>query len=87
MSAERANDTSPDIEALRVEAYRRMSPAEKVECVRALNQSVQQLALADIKRRHPHAGERELHLRLASRWIPRDLMVQAFGWDVGDRGY
>ncbi len=63
------SDTDPAVEAILIEGYRRMSPAQKIERVRALTQAVQKLALADIRRRHPHADEREQAIRLASRWI------------------
>ena len=81
------SDTDADIEAILVEGYRKMSPSQKIECVCSLTRAVRQLALADIRRRHPHAGERELTLRLASRCIEPDLMVRAFGWDVRETGY
>jgi hypothetical protein len=64
-----------------------MSPSQKLERVRALTRAVQELALLDIRRRHPDAEDRELSLRLASRWIEPDLMVRAFGWDVREVGY
>jgi hypothetical protein len=80
-------DTDPLVEALLVEGYRGMSPAQKLERVRALTRAVQALALADIRRRHPDADEREQALRLASRWIEPELMVRAFGWDVRKAGY
>jgi len=81
------NDTDPAVEALLIEGYRRMSPTQKLECIRALTQAVQALAIADIRRRHPHANEREQALRLASRWIEPELMLLAFGWDVREAGY
>jgi hypothetical protein len=81
------NDTDPLVEAMLIEGYRRMSPAQKLERVRALTRAVQVLALADIRRRHPDADEREQSLRLASRWIEPELMVRAFGWDVRKVGY
>lgn len=81
------NDTHPAIHAMRIEAYRRMTPAQKLEIVCALNDTVKALALADIRRRHPHADERELMLRLASRSLPPDLLRNAFGWDVAVEGY
>jgi hypothetical protein len=80
-------DTSPEAEAILVEGYRRMTPAQKMERVAALTRMVQELALSDIRRRHPHANERELHLRLASRWLDRETMVKAFGWDPAVQGY
>jgi hypothetical protein len=81
------DDTDPAIEALLIEGYRRMSPAQKLERVRALTRSVQQLALLDIRRRYPRADEREQALRLASRWVEPELMLRAFGWDVREVGY
>ncbi len=87
MSDDPTRDTHPAIEALLIEGYRRMSATEKLERVTALTQAVQQLALLDIRRRHPDADERELSLRLASRWIEPELMKRAFGWDVDEAGY
>ena len=81
------SDTHPKVQALLVEGYRQMSPSEKLECVRRLTLAVQELALADIRRRHPEAGPRELALRLASRWIEPSLMMRAFDWDVRATGY
>ena len=80
-------DTHPDVEAIRIEAYRRMTPAQKLAIVCALNDTVRSLALADIRRRHPNAAPRELMLRLASRSLPPELLVKAFGWDVAVEGY
>ena len=81
------NDTDPKIEALLIEGYRKMSPMQKLERVRALTRAVQELALLDVRRRHPNADAREQALRVASRWIDPDLMVRAFDWDVREAGY
>jgi hypothetical protein len=70
-----------------IEDYRPMSPARKLERVRALTRAVQQLALLDIRRRHPGADDREQALRLASRRIEPELMRRAFGWDAREVGY
>ncbi len=87
MSDDLTNDTHPKIEALLIEGYRKMSPSQKLERVRVLTRAVQELALMDVRRRHPNADERELALRVASRWLEPELMVRAFGWDVGEQGY
>ena len=87
MRAPPPGDTPPEIEAILIEGYRRMSPAEKLERVRQLTMAVQELALLDVLRRHPDATPREQALRVASRWIDRNLMIQAFGWDVLKEGY
>jgi hypothetical protein len=81
------DDTHPAIEAMLIEGYRRMSPSEKLQRVRAMTRAVQGLALLDIRRRHPDADEQEQALRLASRWIEPELMLRAFGWDVREAGY
>ena len=81
------NDTHPKIEALLIEGYRKMSPSQKLERVGALTRAVQELALMDVRRRHPDADSREQALRVASRWLDADVMVRAFGWDVREIGY
>lgn len=87
MKATEPNDTDPRIEAFLIEGYRKMTPAQKAERVRALTRAVQELALLDVRRRHPDADVREQALRVASRWLDRDLMIRAFGWDVEKEGY
>lgn len=81
------NDTHPKIEAVLIEGYRKMSAAQKLNRVRALTRAVQELALLDVRRRHPAADVREQALRVASRWIEPDLMARAFGWDARAEGY
>lgn len=82
-----APDTSPEVEKIRIEGYRRMSAAQKLRIVQTLIRTTQLLALGDIKRRHPHASKRELQLRLASRSLEPELMRQALGWDPEVEGY
>jgi hypothetical protein len=80
-------DTHPEIERMQIEAYRRMTPAERFRKIEGLNLSAQAMSLGDIRRRHPDASEREMQLRLASRSIPANLMRKAFGWDPDREGY
>jgi hypothetical protein len=87
MEAMSPRDTHPVMEAFLVERYREMSPHEKMERVREMTAAVQELALMDVRRRHPKADAREQALRLASRWIGPELMRRAFGWDVEVQGY
>jgi hypothetical protein len=81
------SDTHPALQSVLIEGYRRMTPTEKLDCVRRLTFAIQSLALTDIRRRHPEADERELALRLASRRIEPSLMARAFGWDARITGY
>jgi hypothetical protein len=64
-----------------------MSAAAKLDRVRALTQTIQELALRDVRRRHPQATAHEQALRVASRWLGPDLMARAFSWDVHRQGY
>jgi len=80
MSSDSINDTDPRVEAILIEGYRSMSASQKLARVRALNLTVQRLASADIRRRFPGADEREVALRVASRWLDHALMFRAFGW-------
>ena len=80
-------DTSAEAEKILIEGLRKKAAWWKLRRVAELNQLVQELALADIRRRHPDASQRELDLRLASRWLSADIMTSAFGWDPRQKGY
>ena len=60
-----SRDTSADVERFQVEAWRRMSPLEKVELVSQATRDAMTLARAGIRQRHPGASDRERFLRLA----------------------
>jgi hypothetical protein len=61
-----SGDTSPDVEARQVEAWRRMSPADRLRLVSEASRAVIELSQAGIRRRYPQASEREVFLRLAA---------------------
>lgn len=82
-----SSDTPPEIEQMLIEGYRKMSASEKLRIMQDLNRTAQLLALSDIRQRYPDADEREVKLRLASRWIEPELMRKAFGWDPVVEGY
>ena len=71
-------DTSPAIERLQIEAWRRMSPLDRLRAADALSRQVQALALAGIRHRHPDASERECFLRLAAIKLGRERTVQLY---------
>ena len=75
-----SRDTHPQIEALRIEGFRRMTPAEKFAQVASLTRNVRELALAGIRMRHPGIGEREARIRLAALSVDRGVLRRAFGW-------
>ena len=59
-------DTAAVIEDRQVQAWRRLSPAERLRLVSEASRAVTELALAGIRRRYPNAPERECFLRLAA---------------------
>jgi hypothetical protein len=71
-------DTSPEVERLQIERWRRMSPAEKAAIVSGLTQTACDLALAGIRLRHPDASPREQFLRLALITLGPDLARRAY---------
>ena len=71
-------DTSLEVERIQIERWRRMSPGEKLAMGVAISQSVRNLALADIRQRHPCASPREQFLRLAVLTLGPDLARRAF---------
>lgn len=81
------DDTKPEAMAVLIEGYRRMSPEEKLLKVDELNKFLVALIEADVRKRYPDADEREIRLRVASRWLPPKLMQKAFGWNPKERGY
>jgi hypothetical protein len=79
------SDTSHSVQARMDAAYQAMTPAEKISRMVALTELAYSFALARIREQHPGETEREHRLRLCSRWLPRESMIAAFGWDPETR--
>ena len=73
-----ALDTSPEIERLQIEGWRRMSSEQKAATVSGLTQAAFDLAFAGVRHRHPEASSRELRLRLAIATLGIELARKAF---------
>lgn len=58
-----------------VELWRRATPEQKLEKMFAIGRLVDELARAELKQRYPWATRRDLDLRLASRLLDRDTMI------------
>ena len=73
---------------MQLERYRRMSPAQKLYLVADLSLASRQLAEARIRAQQgPDVSRREIRLRLASLYLDRSTMIDAFGWDPEVEGY
>ena len=81
------SDTHPAIQKILIDGYRKMTPQQKMRRVSELNRSIQQLALARIRKQYGDISERELQLRLASLWLDKDTMRNIFDWDPQLEGY
>jgi hypothetical protein len=75
------SDTSPEVERMMIEIWRRATYEQKLQRVLSLGRMLNELARAELRRRYPEASAREIDLRLASRTIDRETMIRAFGWD------
>jgi hypothetical protein len=71
-------DTDGQIERLQIDAWRRMTPAEKAAIVTGLTEAAISLALAGIRDRYPDATPREQFLRLAIVRLGPDLACKAY---------
>jgi hypothetical protein len=81
------SDTAPAVEQLIIEGYRRMSPAEKLGRVVALNRALDQLATARLHARYgSQLHDDELRLRLAALRLDATFMADVIGWDPAVHG-
>lgn len=73
----RPNDTSPEVQRRMDEHYRRMTPAEKGEVVRAAWRTARALALAGLRLDYPDESEAALEARWAERRLGPELFSRA----------
>jgi len=71
-------DTSVEIEDRQIVAWRRLSPADRLRLVSETTRAVNELSLAGIRRRYPHATERECFLRLAAIRLGADTVRRLY---------
>ncbi|NLD91261.1 MAG: hypothetical protein GX639_01200 [Fibrobacter sp.] len=81
------NDTSDFAEKIMVDAYRKMSPRQKIQQVVSLTQTVQKMALTRLRDQYGPMTEQEEKLRLASLWLPPKTMIRLFNWNPEEKGY
>ena len=73
-------DTTPEAFAIYARLISEMPPAERVRRVGDLTHTVNMVALAGLRVRHPKSTEQELLLRLAVLRLGADLVERAYGW-------
>jgi hypothetical protein len=75
------SDTHPDIERRLLDAYRQMTPAQKMRSVKAMHRAAREAIRGEVRQRYPHASEEERALRVASRFLDAETMLRVYGWD------
>ena len=78
VNAPLVRDTDPDVERRQIEAWRRLTPGDKLTLVLRMNANVRQLALAGVRQRYPGASPREQFLRLAQVMLGDELARKAY---------
>jgi hypothetical protein len=71
-------DTSPEVERRQVEAWRRMSAAEKAAIVTGLTRAAREMTAAGVRQRYPDASSREHFLRVAVIVLGPELACNAY---------
>lgn len=78
---EEYTDTDPHIMEVWRDIQRRMTPGEKLAAVLGAAQLVLRTYEMGVRRLYPEASEEEVTWRVAARHLPRELVMQAYGWD------
>jgi len=70
-----------------LELLRRAPVWKRLQMIDQMHEVLRQLAMADIRRRYPHADNDEIKRRLAARVLSRTEVINAYGWDPDVEGY
>jgi hypothetical protein len=73
-----ARDTDAAVEQRQIEAWRAMTPGQKLQLALQMSATVRELAMAGVRQRFPHASEREQFLRLAQLTLGDELARKAY---------
>ena len=73
------SDTSPEAERVQIEGHRSLTVWRKLQIVCDLTMTVRKLAMAGLRERFPNAAPEELHRRLATLCLGRELAAKVYG--------
>ena len=74
-------DTSTEAQEVLFDLIRQAPVWKRLQMVADLNQTLRLLATADVRRCYPDASQEEIRRRLAVRWLKREEIIAAYGWD------
>ena len=84
---ETLSDTTPDAQEIVYRLMGRMAGWRKIKLTCELIETTRKLMQADLRKRFPHANEKELHRRFVARVLSRDEVIRAYGFDPEKEGY
>ncbi|MBS1989954.1 MAG: hypothetical protein JSS83_05510 [Cyanobacteria bacterium SZAS LIN-3] len=73
------SDTSREAELVQLEILRRKSPAEKLQMVNSLNNTMRTLMLSGIALRHPEFNEEQRRRKLMDQLLGEALAKEVYG--------
>jgi hypothetical protein len=82
-----SQDTSPEAELVLLDLLRQAPVWKRLQMIDQLHETLRLLILADLRRQHPTAEEAEINRRLVARFLNREDVIAAFGWDPKAAGY
>jgi len=74
-----SRDTASDIEQMQIEHLRRLPAWRKLALVGEMNRTVQTMALAGLRQRHPDDTPEQRRRRLAALLLGSELATRAYG--------
>jgi hypothetical protein len=82
-----SQDTTPEAEAVLLGLLRQAPVWKRLQMIDQIHETLKLLILADLRRQHPTADASEIQRRLIARFLNRQDVIAAFGWDPKLAGY
>ena len=79
-----SRDTAADVERMQIEHLRRLPAWRKLALVGEMNRTVQTMALAGLRQRHPDDTPEQRRRRLAALLLGSELATRAYGPGPGE---
>ncbi len=71
-------DTSPDVERIQVDIFRRMEPEKRLQAAAWLSRNCRILLAEGIRKRHPEYDEKKVRLAVIRCLLPEALFLEAY---------
>ena len=79
-------DTSSDVDQRVFGRLREMTTEEKIRHLDSAIHFVEEVAVAGIRSRHPHASPEAIRMRLIAQRLDRATMIRVYRWDPDREG-